>query len=161
MRHTSVCAGFSLIELMIVVGIISILAAGAIPQYQNYDARARLTEAVQVLGAARVGVAEYFISRGFMPANAPEAGIETVESTVVKSLVYTQSSNTVAILSVEVQGTGNSAADGKFFSMDGVAANGMISWNCRPGDKGGRTSKAVPSHLLPGNCRGIVADQPS
>ena len=61
--------GFTLIELMIVVAIIGILAAVAIPQYQNYVARAQVAEALSLMAPVKLGVAEYFSSTGDFPAN--------------------------------------------------------------------------------------------
>jgi type IV pilus assembly protein PilA len=62
--------GFTLIELMIVVAIIGILAAVAIPAYQDYIARAQVTEAVNLLGAGKTTLAEYYSSQGAWPATA-------------------------------------------------------------------------------------------
>ena len=66
--------GFTLIELMIVIAIVAILAAVALPAYQDYTIRARMTEALLLLGEAKTGVTEYFIANGELPADAASAG---------------------------------------------------------------------------------------
>jgi type IV pilus assembly protein PilA len=159
--------GFSLIELMMAVAIVGILAALAIPQYQDYSARARMTEAVQMLSAARVGVAEFAIVNGVMPADAAAAGIGALESHVVERLSYAVK-NGVAVLTAKVRNTGSAEADGKFFSLigeyggrgsvapdklapGGVQARGVISWRCVGGDAAG--NQPVPARFLPANCR--------
>lgn len=147
-------AGFTLIELMVVVAIVGLLASVAIPQYQDYSVRARMTEGVQVLAAARISVVEYFLTKGEMPKNAAEAGLAALKTSLVKNLTYAQVDEKTATLSVEVHNTGSANADGKFFSMVGREASGAVAWQCRPGDAAGPTSRAVPAHLLPGSCRG-------
>jgi type IV pilus assembly protein PilA len=67
--------GFTLIELMIVVAIIGILAAIAIPAYQDYTVRSQVTEGLNLAGAAKAAVAESFSNTGMAPANRTEAGM--------------------------------------------------------------------------------------
>ena len=64
--------GFTLIELMIVVAIIGILAAVAIPAYQDYIARAQISEAVSLLGSGKTPLAEYFADKGIWPSAASD-----------------------------------------------------------------------------------------
>ena len=66
--------GFTLIELMIVVAIIGILAAIAIPAYQDYMVRSKVTELINAAGVCKTSTAEFYQSRGYMPANETDAG---------------------------------------------------------------------------------------
>src|SRR5210317_2144897 len=67
--------GFTLIELMIVVAIIGILAAIAIPAYQDYTIRAQVSEGLNLSGGAKAAVTEFYQDRGIMPTDNTEAGI--------------------------------------------------------------------------------------
>jgi len=69
--------GFTLIELMIVVAIIGILAAVAIPAYQDYTTRAKVSECVAALAACKTSVAEYYASESALPADTDAAGCST------------------------------------------------------------------------------------
>ena len=75
--------GFTLIELMIVVAIIGILAAIAIPQYQNYVGRANVAAAVQTLSSNKTGLENYVMENGFFPNGTSEAVVEVVTNGVV------------------------------------------------------------------------------
>lgn len=73
-------AGFTLIELMIVVAIIGILAAIALPAYQDYTIRAKVSECSGIIAACKTSVSEYYASENAMPADNTEAGCATTET---------------------------------------------------------------------------------
>ncbi|WP_166642191.1 pilin [Paludibacterium purpuratum] len=139
-----------MIELMIVVAIVGVLAVAAMPKYQDYSVRARLAEAVQLLSAARVSVAEYAIASGEMPPNLQAAGLGEISSDVVESIGYAQR-NGDGILTVKLRNTGSDEVNGRFFSMVGQDARGVIRWRCQPGDSQGL--QPVPVRFLPATCR--------
>ena len=140
--------GFTLIELMIVVAIIGILAAIAIPAYQDYTNRAKVTEAVSALSAATTSVGEYYTSQGSMPADATKAGVNTgAIGNYVAGLAYTQSSATVGVIEVTLGSTGlPSDLAGKKFKMTGTGSTQGVTWAC--------TTTDAPVKYLPANCRG-------
>ena len=135
--------GFTLIELMIVVAIIGILAAIAIPAYQDYTKRAHVSEGLSLAGAAKTSVAEYYSSNGVMPSDNPTAGLASA----------TQISGN-AVKQVEVANSGvititynTKVVDNGTLSLSQVINSGSISWRC------GSASTTMQSNWLPSNCR--------
>src|SRR5882757_2289554 len=78
--------GFTLIELMIVVAIVGILAAIALPAYQDYAIRARVSEALAAAGACKTSIAEYAASRGTLPASITQSGCSSNATQYVAGL---------------------------------------------------------------------------
>src|ERR1700720_3375990 len=89
--------GFTLIELMIVVAIVGILAAIALPAYQDYTIRARVSEAAAASGACKTSVAEYFASKASLPVDENAAGCAGTSAATQYVASTTVSSGTITV----------------------------------------------------------------
>ncbi|MCS3903882.1 type IV pilus assembly protein PilA [Methylohalomonas lacus] len=136
--------GFTLIELMIVVAIIGILAAVAIPAYQDYTIRAQVTEGIGFAAAAKTSVSEFYVSQGEMPANISEAGFDDVSTDVVRSLAYGTSGSNGQI-TVTFEDLGGDMGGGETMIYEGTGDTGGVSWDCTGGD--------LQAKYRPANCR--------
>ena len=151
----SIQKGFTLIELMIVVAIIGILAAIAIPAYQDYTIRAQVTEGLNLAGAVKAGVGESYANSGTWPATLTEAGGDPAAPPSGKYVTgIVVSTGTITIT---YGGSANAAIDGLKLSLRPmVSANDDIIWICGKAatpagatDPGSGPSDADATDLLP------------
>jgi len=131
-------SGFTLIELMIVVAIIGILAAIAVPAYQDYTIRAKVSEGLNLASAAKASVADYYVSQGSFPTSNAAAGLSgTITSQYVKSVEVNSTG--------EITVTFKAPVNDKTIIFTPTASNGTISWSCTGGD--------LEAKYRPANCR--------
>ena len=122
--------GFTLIELMIVVAIIGILAAVAIPAYQDYTIRAKVTEGLSLASAGKTAVSEYFSANGSLPADNAKAGMappnDISGNSVDNVTVSGQGLITVVFSAATIKGT--------TITLAPKTSAGKIVWNCTGGN---------------------------
>jgi type IV pilus assembly protein PilA len=141
--------GFTLIELMIVVAIIGILAAVALPAYQDYTVRAKMSEAILSGSAGKTVIAEFFQNKGYMPGSGNSVSWQSITTNKVAATSYLYKSDTQGIITVTLAGGGavHKDVDSKTidFTGDGNSSSGIINWTCTAGATSGVTPKYLPS----------------
>jgi type IV pilus assembly protein PilA len=165
----SIQKGFTLIELMIVVAIIAILAAIAIPAYQDFLVRSRVTDMNTQAGACKSSVAEYYASRGFMPLASADAGCTTAGTensgaplVAAGTITIPASTNFAAVLVGKASGTNlvlqpqcgingagaGGATNGACALAVGAAGADIQQWNCNAA-----AGTTIFAKYLPAVCR--------
>ena len=137
--------GFTLIELMIVVAIIGILAAIAIPAYQDYTARSQMSEALTLAAGAKTAVTEYYTSEGGFPSNNTSAGLaaaDSIEGNYVDSVSV--SGGLITVTMKDETGV-SEGIRGKTLALSAATTGSSVQWTCKPGDTDGVDSKYLPS----------------
>ena len=145
--------GFTLIELMIVVAIIGILAAIAIPAYQDYTVRSKVTELVNAAGVCKTSVAEYYQTKGALPPDITTSGCSTtgtansVAPAVTAGLIEVDASGS---LNSQLTGGGSGTKYMLKATCSGAACTGapITGWDC----SSAAGTNILPKYL-PASCR--------
>ncbi|HFC7643772.1 TPA: pilin [Neisseria meningitidis] len=155
--------GFTLIELMIVIAIVGILAAVALPAYQDYTARAQVSEAILLAEGQKSAVTEYYLNHGIWPKNNTSAGVATsadIKGKYVKSVEVKNGVVTAQMASSNV----NKEIQGRKLSLWAKRQDGSVKWFCGlPVQRANATADAVTAATpdtkkidtkhLPSTCR--------
>jgi type IV pilus assembly protein PilA len=153
--------GFTLIELMIVVAIIGILAAIAIPAYQNYTIRAQVTEGISLADTFKTAIAEFYQNLGTWPTGTSVAGsATTIPMPGTTTGKYTTGITVVGgVVTIAYGGAqANAKLAGKVLTIQpGVDTNNDVIWVCgtaaNPGvTLAGAAATTVPNQYLPSVC---------
>ena len=142
--------GFTLIELMIVIAIVGILSAVALPAYQDYTVRAKFSEILALAGEMKTSYTEYQVTNGDAPSSVSDAGIPAAPgSALVDSAAITADA---IVLTLQADSDLGTEFDGKTVSFTPTFATGgdsttqITAWTC--------TSNVAEKNKLPSNCRG-------
>jgi type IV pilus assembly protein PilA len=128
--------GFTLIELMIVVAIIGILAAVALPAYRDYTVRAKVSELVLAASSAKVGVSEYVNTNGALPTSFTP---ESQATKYVASVTWTSPDLIVTATTAET------AISGATLKLTATLVGGQVEWKCQAG--------SINAKYLPSSCK--------
>ncbi|HGF8795118.1 TPA: pilin [Neisseria meningitidis] len=157
--------GFTLIELMIVIAIVGILAAVALPAYQDYTARAQVSEAILLAEGQKSAVTEYYLNHGIWPGDNSSAGVASsseIKGKYVEKVEVAKGVITATMLSTGV----NKEIQGKKLSLWAKRQDGSVKWFCgqpvERADKAGTNNDEVTAATgneeidtkhLPSTCR--------
>ncbi|ENW3047716.1 pilin [Neisseria gonorrhoeae] len=158
--------GFTLIELMIVIAIVGILAAVALPAYQDYTARAQVSEAILLAEGQKSAVTEYYLNNGEWPENNTSAGV--ANPTEIKGKYVQSVTVTNGVVTAQMKSDGvNKEIQGKRLSLWAKRENGSVKWFCgQPVKRGagnagkaddvtkaGNDNEKINTKHLPSTCR--------
>lgn len=139
--------GFTLIELMIVIAIIGILAAIAIPAYQDYVIRSQVAEGLSLADGAKSGVWDFESNTGRWPPSNTSAGLAKAGS--ITGNYVSKVDVTGGVVQVTFGGGKvNKAISNKILQLSPVTTPGSIPWVCKPA-----ASSTISNRYLPSNCR--------
>ncbi|HGH6094338.1 TPA: pilin [Neisseria meningitidis] len=140
--------GFTLIELMIVIAIVGILAAVALPAYQDYTARAQMSEALTLAEGQKSAVVEYYSDNGTFPNSNTSAGIAAsneIKGKYVASVKVEGNASVASITATMNSSNVNKDIQGKTLVLVGKQNSGSFSWECK--------KDSVDEKFLPSTCR--------
>ncbi|MBH2360743.1 pilin [Neisseria meningitidis] len=155
--------GFTLIELMIVIAIVGILAAVALPAYQDYTARAQVSEAILLAEGQKSAVTEYYLNHGTWPSNNTSAGVAST-ATDIKGKYVKEVKVANGVITAEMKSSGvNKEIQGKKLSLWAKRQAGSVKWFCgQPVTRDAATdavtaatdtAKKIDTKHLPSTCR--------
>ncbi|EMT3373703.1 pilin, partial [Neisseria gonorrhoeae] len=155
--------GFTLIELMIVIAIVGILAAVALPAYQDYTARAQVSEAILLAEGQKSAVTEYYLNHGEWPENNGDAGVASSPTDIKGKYVQKVEVNNGVVTATMASSNVNKEIKDKKLSLWARRENGSVKWFCgQPvtrddnaanDDVKADDTKKIETKHLPSTCR--------
>ncbi|HGH6469329.1 TPA: pilin, partial [Neisseria meningitidis] len=122
--------GFTLIELMIVIAIVGILAAVALPAYQDYTARAQVSEAILLAEGQKSAVTEYYLNHGEWPSNNSSAGVASTATDIKGKYVQSVEVKNGVVTATMASSNVNNEIKGKKLSLWAKRQAGSVKWFC-------------------------------